>query len=49
MESDQRRYEKDMLENIGETKQKYYMKEFGAELLKMPYDTVLSHCQFEEG
>ena len=21
----------------------------GAELLKMPYDTVLSHCQFEEG
>lgn len=26
-----------------------YMKEFGAELLKMPYDTVLSHCQFEEG
>ena len=38
-----------MLENIGETKQKYYMKELWAEFLKMPYDTVLSHCQFEEG
>jgi hypothetical protein len=27
VESDKRRCEKDMLENIGETKQKYYMKE----------------------
>ena len=38
-----------MLENIGETKQKYYMKELGEEFLKMPYDTVLSHFQYEEG